>query len=515
MLAQSSLVPRVDSSTHRSIVSTSYDTAWVASLPDPADPNRPRFPAALQWVVDHQLPDGSWGGAIRYQHDRIISTLAALLPLMRFSQSDHAQRALRRAQSYIWQHAHTLPHEASELVGFELLLPALVRQANQAGIELPSYLDVYAEQRARKLALVPADLLYSPRVTLVHSLEFLGEDVDPIRLLAAQGANGSVGNSPAATAFLLHYIEDPAALGYLRGCLADDNGAAVPVLHPCETFDLLWSAYHRFLGGMRGRLLLPDDACAALRSALDSGAGISLSPSFRIPDADDTAVALLLLAASGQLVCSTALDSFEREGYYVSFPYERHPSVGVNIHVLDALKWMPPGLARDAKIAKLLAFLADTRVNRTYWTDKWHISPYYATAHAIVALANLPAPHATAAAELANTALDWIRYTQNADGSWGFYDSPTSEETAYALLALSRWRYFRRAGDQSMIQRGASYLMERRGNVHPPLWIDKCLYTPTAIVTAAVEAAVRSARASTAELGDARVLERMTHRNAA
>src|SRR5687768_10850617 len=105
MLAQSSFIPSLDPSTHRSIVSTAYDTAWVASLSDPAEPNRPRFPAALQWVVNHQLPDGSWGGTIRYQHDRIISTLAALLPLTRFRQSERVQHALRQAQSYIWQHA--------------------------------------------------------------------------------------------------------------------------------------------------------------------------------------------------------------------------------------------------------------------------------------------------------------------------------------------------------------------------------------------------------------------------
>ena len=41
------------------IAGTAYDTAWLASVSSDADPRLPRFPAALQWLADHQLPDGS------------------------------------------------------------------------------------------------------------------------------------------------------------------------------------------------------------------------------------------------------------------------------------------------------------------------------------------------------------------------------------------------------------------------------------------------------------------------
>jgi halimadienyl-diphosphate synthase len=480
----------------RSIASTAYDTAWVASLPDPADPRRPRFPAAMEWLIGQQHPDGSWGGAISYQHDRILSTLAALLPLIRFHEYEAAHLALQRAQSYIWRNAHLLRSEVCELVGFELLLPALVRQAAQAGIQLPAYLDVYAAERERKLTLIPPELMYSPAITLIHSLEFLGDDGEPGRMLMAQNSNGSIGNSPAATAYLLHLVENPAAVAYLHDCLASDGGAAVPVLHPCETYDLLWSAYHRFLGGAPAQQLLSPTVCAGLQRGLAENLGISLSPSFPIPDADNTSIALLLLAAHNQPVSFAALDRFERPDCFASFPYERHPSTGVNIHVLDALKWMPPAPEREARMIKILTFLADTRINRTYWVDKWHISPYYATAHALIAFENLdlPAPYDRLVAELAGTAIDWLRYTQNADGSWGFYQRPTSEETAYVLLSASRWQHLGHMPDSSMIQHGMTYLLEQRDAVPPPLWIDKCLYTPTNIVTAVVEAAIRSCK---------------------
>ncbi len=115
----------------------------------------------MEWLIGQQLPDGSWGGAICYQHDRILSTLAALLPLIRFQGHAAGRAALQRAQSYIWRNAHMIRSEICELVGFELLLPELVRQATQAGLQLPAYLDVYASERSREAHAHPAraDLL--------------------------------------------------------------------------------------------------------------------------------------------------------------------------------------------------------------------------------------------------------------------------------------------------------------------------------------------------------------------
>jgi halimadienyl-diphosphate synthase len=485
----------------RSIASTAYDTAWIASLPDPGDRRRPRFPASFAWMLDHQHPDGSWGGSLPYQHDRLISTLAACLALTRFRDLGAADEALRRAQSYLWRHAHLLRSEPIELVGFELLLPALAQEVAQAGVSLPGYLDAYAEQRARKLALIPADMMYSARVTVSHSIEFLGPAVDTGRLLANQSANGSIGNSPAATAFLLQRVENAAALQYLHACMAD-NGASAPVLHPCETYDQIWSAYHRLLGGASPAGLLGHADLLRLREAIESGEGVSLSPSFPIPDADDTAVTIVLLNALGIRPSFGALEQFATSECYASFPYERHPSTGVNIHVLDAIKLMPPSPARDAKIGRIIDFLTESRLHRTFWIDKWHISPYYATAHALIAFEGLQLapPYAGHLHELVETALEWIRQTQRPDGSWGYYEQATAEETAFALLAASRWQRRMSLADRGMLQRGLRALRAMRSIDCPPLWIDKCLYLPMNIVDAVLDAALQAARAHTTDL---------------
>ena len=269
-----------------------YDTAWLAGLPTDHERRSNRFPTTLRWLADNQLPDGSWGSSVRYEHDRILCTLAALAPLAEFGRRAEDRHAVEAGTRYLWQRGHLLGREPVELVGFELLLPALVQRARDAGVPVPPHLDIYGAERARKLDLIPQSALYSPRATVVHSLEFLGERADPERLASALGANGAIGNSPAATAFFLTRTElhHNRAVSYLESCLDHSGGATAPVLHPCETFELLWAAYHLFLGGAQSQRLLRPAERRHLANNLASG-GVSLSPTFPIPDADDTAVA--------------------------------------------------------------------------------------------------------------------------------------------------------------------------------------------------------------------------------
>ncbi len=469
------------------IAGVAYDTAWLAGVSAMSDRRQSRFPTSLRWLAENQLADGSWGSPVRYEHDRILGTLAALAPLAQFGRRDDDRRAVEAGTRYLWQHGHLLGREPVELVGFELLLPTLVERARLAGVAVPPHLDIYHTERERKLQLIPTHALYSPQTTVVHSLEFLGDRADVQRLQQAQGANGSVGNSPAATAFLLSNTDDAKAADYLATCLDWSGGATVPVLHPCETFELLWSAYHLFLGGAPSRELFTLIERAQLHLELSKG-GVTLSPTFPIPDADDTAVALLMLHDLGDVVDPTVLKAFEsRQGWFVSFPYERHSSVGVNAHVLHALLRVPRYPDADRSIQQIVAYLADQH-SGLYWIDKWHISPLYATAHTLLALDELQPDQARPVIDAVRKSRDWLRHSQNADGSWGFYGQPTAEETAYGLLALTAGRFDER--DYERCARAAAYLEQARHDTVPALWIDKCLYTPSLIVRAAIDAAL-------------------------
>jgi halimadienyl-diphosphate synthase len=479
------------------IAGTAYDTAWLASVPGGGTGSAPRFPGALQWLVAHQRVDGSWGGALRYEHDRLLSTLAALPPLaLRASEAGY-EANVQRGTRYLWQHGHLLAGEPVELVGFELLLPALVQRARAAGIAVPQHLDVYREQREQKLRMLPPTALYSAGSTVAHSLEFLGDQADPAGLRAAQGENGALGNSPAATAYFYARTEDPRALAYLRECLVRTGGGMAPAVYPCETFETLWAAYHLSLAGVPARFLLDGTERAALRRALAEG-GVGLSATFPIPDADETAVALLLLADLGEAVDPGVLQRFATpDGHFAAFPYERHGSVGVNFHVLHVLARVPGYPDADRVIVRLLAYLAARQEGGLYWLDKWHISPYYATAHAVRVLGALPARYATHVRPLLASAREWLRQTQNPDGSWGFYGRATAEETAYAVLALAGGAGDGEAArDDVRCAQGLRYLDAvpedadlDQEEIFPPLWIDKGLYQPMLVVRAVIAAA--------------------------
>ena len=111
-----------------------------------------RFPTTLRWLADNQLADGSWGGSVRYEHDRIICTLAALAPLAEFGRRAEDRARRRRRHALPLAARPPAGREPVELVGFELLLPTLVDRARAPGVAVPPHLDVYAAQRDEEAA---------------------------------------------------------------------------------------------------------------------------------------------------------------------------------------------------------------------------------------------------------------------------------------------------------------------------------------------------------------------------
>ncbi len=74
------------------VMRTAYDTAWVARL---GEVDQAMSNAALRWISENQLPDGSWGAAAPlYYHDRVISTLAAMLVLTRQGRRSYDRRQI-------------------------------------------------------------------------------------------------------------------------------------------------------------------------------------------------------------------------------------------------------------------------------------------------------------------------------------------------------------------------------------------------------------------------------------
>jgi len=75
------------------MTNTAYDTAWIARLHELGEPISED---ALAWLRANQLPDGSWGSREPlYYHDRVISTLAAVIALARRGLAEDQERIQR------------------------------------------------------------------------------------------------------------------------------------------------------------------------------------------------------------------------------------------------------------------------------------------------------------------------------------------------------------------------------------------------------------------------------------
>ena len=471
-----------------------YDIAWLARLPGDCD-GHPRWPDLIEWLLENQQPDGSWGGKIPYYHDRIICTLAAAIALRENGQTRRAQEAVHQAERYLWLHLHLLSRDPFELVGFELILPTLLAEARALSMDVPDHTCGYGEIRAAKLHLIPPEMVYSPRISTVHSLEFLGWSGDPERLQQALASNGSLGNSPAATVYYLLRCRDNGhpcsgdarALAYLE--TARLHSGQVIYLYPFRIFELTWVLNNLAFCGLSIRTFAETEVWERLRQEMGEK-GIGLDPAFGISDGDITSVSVSLLTSVGYEMDPAILHHFEdpKTRTFRTYDYERNVSVGTNIHALRALRVMPDYPDRREVQDRIISMLLTNRTLDVYWVDKWHASPYYATAHVLVGLME----EGSYLADPCRHAVSWLLHTQRDDGSWGFFDQGTAEETAYALTALLHYNLCERV-DVEILQRGAAYLQrayEETRSGYAELWIGKCLYIPYDVVQSAILAAL-------------------------
>jgi halimadienyl-diphosphate synthase len=460
---------------------TAYDTAWVARL---TELEEPMGEDALAWLREHQLEDGSWGAAApRYYHDRLVSTLAAVTALGRRGDpqdSPHIERARAILNIII---SRLTDDFGFETIGFEMIVPTLMAEAEALGLANPppdSVMRQIERKRRAKLARLPGGLI-SRHVTLAFSGEMAGADgVHLFNIPHLQEANGSLGHSPSASAYFALTVRrgDAAALNYLREVAQRDAGG-IPNVAPFDNFERAWTLWNLWQTG-----LLDEEAQELARPHLDflesawrPGEGAGYAAGYTPVDADSGSVVYEVLKRYGRSPDTEAILAFEEDTHFRCFALESNPSLSGNIHVLGALRaaGLPPKHPSVQKIARFLS-------SEAYWYDKWHVSPYYPTAHAIIAGAGF-------LDALVEEAVNWLLATQRPEGAWGRFMA-TAEETAYALQALVAWQ---RAGHKvasETLERGRDWLLANESAPYPPLWIGKCLYQPVHVVRGAILSAL-------------------------
>ncbi len=478
------------------MTASAYDTAWIARL---GDLDRALSDQALDWLRANQLHDGSWGNSyLEHHHERLVCTLSALVALASRGCREDRQR-IEKAQAAMRAHEGCLQHDAWAMVGFEMIVPALVEEAEALGIYQRSgssrLLEELSAQRDAKLARLPDGLLnrtvshaYSTEMVGKHNLHIL--DADDL-----QEQNGSVAYSPSATAFYALYVRpgDAAALGYLNQVAVR---GAVPTAAPIDVFEVAWAIWNLALGGMLAEtpmaFALAQPSLDFLERCWTPGRGIGYTSQWIRTDGDCTGLVYEVLTRFGRSADLADVLSYEAEDGFLTLPYESGRSLSANIHILGALS--AAGFDVDARpVQKILGLLARTRTPQGYWYDKWHASPYYPTAHGIIACLDY-------APALVEDALRWIVAAQNRDGSWGYF-LPTAEETAYALQALVMARRCGYAVPAHAIRRGAAWLAGHADDPYVPLWIGKSLYTPIKVVESTILSALLLAEQASAPGG--------------
>jgi len=470
----------------RPVAAMAYATAWAARLT--ADGGRPVFPQARQWLREHQHADGSWGGVVPNPYDRLVSTLAAVLALHE-ADDQWAAAAVRSGVDYLRGHATNWRGAVGEPIGFEVVAPYLVQQADAAGLLSLGGLGELAALRDDKLARIPSGALTTRPTALLYSLEVLGELAPPREVAAFAAVNGSMANNPAATAALWSATGEPTALDYLRDAARSTGDGGMPEIYPISVFEPGWVVYLLHRAGL-ATVEAKRHVERLVELAAGARLGLGVSAEFPVPDSDDTAMVANVAHAFGHdnTALLESLLCFEADDHFVGFQHERGVPVSANARVLEALGQRPDRFA--VQVAKATTFLLDSRQDGAWWYDKWHLSPHYATAQAVFALAGTTAP-----GTLSGTRR-WLLDDQHPDGSWGMAGG-LPEETAYAVLSLDALGDRHGPVPAGSMRRAGDYLGEHLDDTDfAELWIGKGLYTPPAVVRAAVLAAHVVSRAA-------------------
>ncbi|MBP2705552.1 hypothetical protein JOL79_17205 [Microbispora sp. RL4-1S] len=481
-----------------------YETGRVVTLA----PWLARHADRVAYLLAAQRDDGGWGAPGAYALVPTLSATEALLAELRRGTEtrqesatllEAAGRGLRLLSGWLAElTARSLP----DLPAVELTVPDMVGRIN-------GHLDALGEAGCPGLRLrLPAgmdttfldivrDRIGSGRQVpekLLHALEVAGD--------AAAGAAsvlptaiGTVGASPAASAA---WLGDPAGraagdpvLRHLEAVVVR-HGGPVPVGFPITVFERGWVLSWLVRAGVP--VDVPPELVAELRAVIGP-AGTPAGPGLPC-DADTTSVALHALTLLGMPQVPASLLEFETETHFCTWQGEQGASVTVNAHVLDAFGQY--AICRPAErasyervMAKTTRFLLDRQEPDGSWSDRWHASPYYATAGCALALDEFGGD---GSAEAVARAARWVLDSQREDGSWGRWGG-TPEETAYAMQVLLMTNAKWDPAGREAAARGYDYLHRSWGVVdNPPMWHDKDLYLPIAIVRAVVLAAVHLAQ---------------------
>ncbi|KAH7675853.1 Alpha-farnesene synthase protein [Dioscorea alata] len=237
--------------------SCAYDTAWLAMIPDPRQPHRPKFPGCLDWILANQNGDaGFWVDQDHlYLHhqsvhlnlpslDSLTATLACMLALKKWDVGSHnVHKGLRFLEAnmdrlLIMQQLHGPPPE-----WFSIIFPGMLELAQALGLEVyphsPASLEALKnvfDQRETILQGIKRSSIPGPHPLLAMYLEALPagyKNLPEECILGHQSEDGSLFQSPSATAYAFMATGNDKCMSYLEA-LVQRCGHGVPSVYPVD-----------------------------------------------------------------------------------------------------------------------------------------------------------------------------------------------------------------------------------------------------------------------------------------
>ncbi|PSN63320.1 Ent-kaurene synthase [Corynespora cassiicola Philippines] len=492
-----------------SFSSAIYDTAWVAmveKVDQRTGEKQALFPECFQFLLDTQLPGGAWE-AYSCDIDGILNTMAALIALKRRSTSintNNAELGARcvRAQKALQELMELWDIRSCDRVGFEIIVPALLRLLQEVGVEIkfPAR-DVLMQLCDEKMAKLYPLLYEGPQSTLTHSLEaFVGKlNYDKVKHHASP--YGAMLASPSSTAAYLLYSKewDHRAESYLRQVveIRGKNGG-IPSAFPTTIFELSWITATLIDAGFTPEQL-GEFSLSKVREIISDNLtrqnGIVGFAPYCLPDADDSSMAISVLGLLGEHVPLTSLCAqYETPSHFLTYRGERNASFSANCNVLLCLLRRSDLRENTLRVVKCTQFLSQLWYEGKV-KDKWNTSEYYPMmllAKAFVMLLSRwekgdlkeqDLPTGLISERVPVVLMDILIRTldrQLPNGSW---DS-MNEITSYALITLAS--LFRLPWFQSIeteiadrIWKAREFLERNRSNwSHGKyLWIEKVAYS--------------------------------------
>uniref|UniRef100_M8BN83 Syn-copalyl diphosphate synthase n=1 Tax=Aegilops tauschii TaxID=37682 RepID=M8BN83_AEGTA len=380
---------------------SAYDTALVALVKNLDGDEKPQFPSCIDWIVQNQLPDGSWGDPAFFMvQDRMISTLACVVAVK--SWNIDCDDLCDRGVLFIQENMSKLVEEEQDWMpcGFEINLPAILEKAKDLDLDIPYNHPVLEEIYAkRNLKLskhsrylpvptvkrlsdsncrIPLDVLHASPTTLLYSVEGMVDlQLDWERLLKLRCLDGSFHSSPAATAAALSYTGDKECLAFLDRLVKKFRGG-VPCMYSLDIFEQLWVVDRLMRLGISRHFTSEIEQCLDCIYRRWTRKGLAHNVHCPTPDIDDTAMGFRLLRQHGYDVTPCVFNHFEdkKDGKFFCFPLETNDaSVTPMYNTYRASQFMFPGdddvLARAGRYCR--AFLHERQASNKLY-DKWIIT---------------------------------------------------------------------------------------------------------------------------------------------